>query len=89
MLETLPEVRLETTESSYDDEASSSKKLKLSPAKVFNLAITGCSHGEMDKIYETLASIERNRQIKFDLLICCGDFQVKKIFFAIFLLYLF
>ncbi|KAI1713364.1 calcineurin-like phosphoesterase domain-containing protein [Ditylenchus destructor] len=34
-------------------------------------AIVGCSHGEMDTIYDTLS----HYAIKFDLLICCGDFQ--------------
>lgn len=56
------------------DGASSSKKFK--STKHFNLAIAGCSHGEMDKIYGTLANLERNHNFKFDLLICCGDFQV-------------
>jgi len=43
--------------------------------RILNVAVAGCSHGEMDKIYSTLAVMERNRGIKFDLLICCGDYQ--------------
>ncbi|KAK6056302.1 hypothetical protein COOONC_06196 [Cooperia oncophora] len=30
----------------------------------------------MDKIYEVLAEIEKEKGYKFDLLICCGDYQV-------------
>lgn len=31
----------------------------------------------MDKIYATLAEIERREGYKFDLLICCGDYEVE------------
>ena len=43
--------------------------------RFLNVAIAGCSHGEMDRIYSTLTTMERNRNVKFDLLICCGDYQ--------------
>lgn len=46
-----------------------------------HIAVAGCSHGEMDKIYETLSNIEEKKNIKFDLLICCGDFQVGCFYF--------
>ena len=39
------------------------------------IAIEGCCHGELDKIYETLEYLERRENIKVDLLLCCGDFQ--------------
>ncbi|GFT27568.1 lariat debranching enzyme [Trichonephila clavipes] len=39
------------------------------------LAIEGCAHGELDKIYETLIVLEKENNIKVDLLIICGDFQ--------------
>ncbi|GAV02850.1 hypothetical protein RvY_13364 [Ramazzottius varieornatus] len=39
------------------------------------IAVEGCCHGELDKIYETLAFIEKEHGKKVDLLICCGDFQ--------------
>lgn len=39
------------------------------------VAVVGCAHGELDKIYETIAHIEAQRSIRVDLLICCGDFQ--------------
>ena len=48
----------------------------VSGGKTLHMAVAGCSHGEMDAIYGQLLQIEQRRNIKFDLLICCGDFQV-------------
>uniref|UniRef100_A0A3Q2I7D0 Debranching RNA lariats 1 n=1 Tax=Equus caballus TaxID=9796 RepID=A0A3Q2I7D0_HORSE len=39
------------------------------------VAVAGCCHGELDKIYETLALAERRGPGQIDLLLCCGDFQ--------------
>ncbi|KAK3543524.1 hypothetical protein QTP70_023216 [Hemibagrus guttatus] len=39
------------------------------------IAVEGCCHGELDKIYETIGYLERKEGIKVDLLLCCGDFQ--------------
>lgn len=39
------------------------------------IAIEGCAHGELNKIYESIQLIEHQENIKVDLLICCGDFQ--------------
>ena len=39
------------------------------------IAIEGCAHGELEKIYDSISAIEKNDNIKIDLLICCGDFQ--------------
>lgn len=39
----------------------------------------GCAHGELGTIYATIAEAERFSQDKVDLLICCGDFQVRLI----------
>lgn len=36
----------------------------------------GCVHGHLDDIYATLQHLERVENVKIDLLICCGDFQV-------------
>ena len=33
-------------------------------------------HGELDNVYATLQHLEKAENIKIDLLICCGDFQV-------------
>ncbi|XP_055376896.1 lariat debranching enzyme [Condylostylus longicornis] len=42
------------------------------------IAIEGCAHGELEKIYDTIAKIEEEENIKVDLLICCGDFQATR-----------
>ncbi|XP_061648867.1 lariat debranching enzyme [Phyllopteryx taeniolatus] len=39
------------------------------------IAVEGCCHGELDKIYETIAYLEKKEAVKVDLLLCCGDFQ--------------
>jgi len=39
------------------------------------IAVEGCSHGELDTIYQSISQCQTNQNIKVDLLICCGDFQ--------------
>ncbi|KAM4608239.1 lariat debranching enzyme isoform 1-T2 [Polymixia lowei] len=39
------------------------------------IAVEGCCHGELDKIYETIGYLENKDGVKVDLLLCCGDFQ--------------
>ena len=39
------------------------------------IAVTGCAHGELEKIYETMELIAKNQNYKIDMLLCCGDFQ--------------
>ncbi|XP_053675799.1 lariat debranching enzyme [Anopheles nili] len=39
------------------------------------IAIEGCAHGELEKIYDLIESIQQEQNITVDLLICCGDFQ--------------
>ena len=39
------------------------------------IAIEGCCHGELDKIYSTIEHLEKENNTKVDLLIICGDFQ--------------
>ena len=39
------------------------------------IAVEGCCHGELDKIYETLTALEKINNVKVDLLLICGDFQ--------------
>jgi len=43
---------------------------------VMKIAVEGCCHGELDKIYETLAYIEQQDNVRVDLLLICGDFEV-------------
>lgn len=42
------------------------------------IAIVGCAHGELDTIYFTANKLQNERNIKIDLLICCGDFQATR-----------
>ena len=42
------------------------------------IAIEGCLHGELQKVYETVKEIEDKENYKVDLLLCCGDIQVKR-----------
>lgn len=39
------------------------------------IAVEGCCHGDLNKIYNTLLDLEKEKNVKIDLLICCGDFQ--------------
>uniref|UniRef100_A0A182K0Q0 Lariat debranching enzyme C-terminal domain-containing protein n=1 Tax=Anopheles christyi TaxID=43041 RepID=A0A182K0Q0_9DIPT len=39
------------------------------------IAIEGCAHGELEKIYDLIGSIQEEQKVTIDLLICCGDFQ--------------
>lgn len=39
------------------------------------VAVVGCAHGEIERIYERIESIENESDCKIDLLLCCGDFQ--------------
>ncbi|XP_054286453.1 lariat debranching enzyme [Macrosteles quadrilineatus] len=39
------------------------------------IAIEGCAHGELEKIYNAIQYMEKEGGFKVDLLICCGDFQ--------------
>ena len=41
------------------------------------VAVEGCCHGELDKIYTSMQRLEKKEGIKIDLLICCGDFQAR------------
>jgi lariat debranching enzyme len=40
-----------------------------------SIAIEGCCHGELDRIYERIAKHEEQTGQKIELLLCCGDFQ--------------
>ncbi|XP_054470729.1 lariat debranching enzyme [Anoplopoma fimbria] len=42
------------------------------------IAVEGCCHGELDKIYETIAYLEKKEEVKVELLLCCGDFQAAR-----------
>ncbi|XP_044761104.1 lariat debranching enzyme [Coccinella septempunctata] len=42
------------------------------------IAVEGCAHGELEKIYDTIKCLEERENIKVDLLLCCGDFQTSR-----------
>jgi lariat debranching enzyme len=45
------------------------------PAPTLHVAVQGCCHGELNKIYDACREHERVTGKKIDLLLCCGDFQ--------------
>ena len=42
------------------------------------IAVEGCAHGELEKIYQEIEAYESKNDKKVDLLICCGDFQATR-----------
>ncbi|RUP46682.1 hypothetical protein BC936DRAFT_146650 [Jimgerdemannia flammicorona] len=48
-----------------------------SASRNMKIAVEGCCHGELDTIYGSLQNLERVERIKIDLLLICGDFQVR------------
>lgn len=44
-------------------------------AEMVKICITGCLHGELDRVYADVAAAERTGKFTTDLIICCGDFQ--------------
>jgi len=55
-----------------EQEATGTRGLKV--------AVVGCTHGELDKMYETIEYMRAHQNIHVDLLLCCGDFQVCKLY---------
>ncbi len=43
--------------------------------KTVRIAVQGCCHGSIERIYDMLEACEQRDDKKIDLLICCGDFQ--------------
>nr|XP_032817242.1 lariat debranching enzyme A-like isoform X2 [Petromyzon marinus] len=42
------------------------------------VAVAGCCHGQLDKVFATLEHMERVEDVHVDLLLCCGDFQAAR-----------
>lgn len=40
-----------------------------------HIAVTGCIHGELNRLYSSLSDYEKQTKLKIDLVICTGDFQ--------------
>jgi lariat debranching enzyme len=47
----------------------------MEPREFINIAVEGCCHGELDKIYTEIAQTELATGTKVDLLLICGDFE--------------
>lgn len=43
--------------------------------RFYHVAVQGCCHGELDRIYDACAAHEQQTGKRIDVLICCGDFQ--------------
>lgn len=52
-----------------------------SSSSQLNIAVVGCTHGELDVVYSTIQQIQQHKSEKLgypyiiDLVLCCGDFQ--------------
>ncbi|KAJ7056890.1 lariat debranching enzyme, C-terminal domain-containing protein [Mycena amicta] len=46
------------------------------------IAVVGCSHGQLDKIYQSIHRIDKEAkqrgELPVELLLCCGDFQANR-----------
>ncbi|CAC9478295.1 conserved hypothetical protein [Leishmania infantum JPCM5] len=43
--------------------------------RFYHIAVQGCCHGELDRIYDSCSEHERQTGKRIDVLLCCGDFQ--------------
>jgi lariat debranching enzyme len=43
------------------------------------IAINGCCHGQLNSIYKQLGVYEKENGAKIDVLLVCGDFQVRNV----------
>ncbi|XP_078711866.1 lariat debranching enzyme-like isoform X4 [Lampetra fluviatilis] len=46
--------------------------------RAMKVAVAGCCHGQLDKVFATLEHMERVEGVHVDLLLCCGDFQAAR-----------
>ena len=49
--------------------------IEIKEENTINIAITGCIHGCMDKMYKELKVFEEQKKKKIDLVLCTGDFE--------------
>jgi lariat debranching enzyme len=58
------------------DTTTSSDRTSSAPkTRKVRIAVQGCCHGELDKIYEQIREHEASTGETIDFLLCCGDFQ--------------
>lgn len=41
------------------------------------VAVVGCLHGQLKDLYKDIMALEKRDNKKIDIVLCCGDFQVK------------
>ena len=61
--------------SQVHDESKPSSQVKWGEKLIVQVAIQGCSHGELDEIYRTVEKYTETTSNPVDLLLLCGDFQ--------------
>ena len=49
--------------------------MESSTIQPWTIAVVGCLHGDVDKMYTDLRSWEVANEVKIDVVLCCGDFQ--------------
>ena len=47
-------------------------------SRPLRVAVVGCAHGELEKIYDSIENVQRKHNITVDVLLCCGDFQAMR-----------
>ncbi|KAG5508217.1 hypothetical protein JKF63_05473 [Porcisia hertigi] len=62
------------------DRSSTATATSASPSgswneRFYHVAVQGCCHGELDRIYDACREHERKTGKQIDVLLCCGDFQ--------------
>jgi lariat debranching enzyme len=55
--------------------SSSSSSTSLLSKKTLRIAVVGCVHGEMEKMFESVSHVSVATGRAVDLVVCCGDFQ--------------
>ena len=69
-----PQVR-QDYQQTFSEKVNFSGNLQLTCLCSMKIAVEGCCHGELDKIYETIDYLQKKEGVKVELLLCCGDFQ--------------
>ena len=68
-------IKFDPIEEIGDLQCKPCKGQKPKESSCVRIAVEGCSHGELEIIYDRLMDHERTSGNPVDLLICCGDFQ--------------
>lgn len=61
--------------SQVHNESKQPSQVKWGEELIAQIAIQGCSHGELDEIYRTVEKYTETTSNPVDLLLLCGDFQ--------------